>query len=209
MILTTVGDKPSFEAIEKALITQHGKLHFLESKAAPKAPGFVARGNPYEGKGKGKKGSQFQPIADPQDLFENYGEDDSVWDPENEEELVQADDNVTAFLAGSLEDATAENIELDVMEAFISSPEFELEDNDNIAFMAQACQAEVVAYFARSKAKGKGKPMGKHAHGYSPRPSGLSIEDRRKKLKAKRGASSVAKAAHLSATAISVRDAAV
>ena len=26
------------------------------------------------------------------------------------------------FLAGSLEDATAENIELDVMEAFISSP---------------------------------------------------------------------------------------
>ena len=236
MILTAVGDKPSFEAIEKALITQHGKLHFLESKAAPKAPGFVPRGSPYKGKGKGKKGS-FQPIAylaDPQDLFENYGEDDSVWDPENEEELVQADDNVTAFLAGSLEDATTENIELDVMEAFISSPEFDLEDNDNIAFMAQACQAEVVAYFARSKAKGKGKPMGKHAHGYSPRPSGLSIEDRRKKLKEVKsrstckvcgkkghwagdrecqgkatGASSVTKAAHLSATAISVRDAAV
>eukprot|EP00439_Symbiodinium_sp_Y106_P051418 s3762_g6.t2 len=124
MILTAVGDKPSFEAIEKALITQHGKLHFLESKPAPKAPGFVPRGNPYKGKGKGKKGS-FQPIAyltDPQDLFENYGEDDSVWDPENEEELVQAVDNVTAFLAGSLEDATAENIELDVMEAFISYP---------------------------------------------------------------------------------------
>ena len=40
MILTAVGDKPSsFAAIEKALITQHGKLHFLESKAAPKAPG--------------------------------------------------------------------------------------------------------------------------------------------------------------------------
>ena len=40
MILTAVSDKPSsFAAIEKALITQHGKLHFLESKAAPKAPG--------------------------------------------------------------------------------------------------------------------------------------------------------------------------
>ena len=47
-------------------------------------------------------------------------------------------------------------------------PEFDLEDKDNVAFMAQACQAEVVAYFARSNAKGKGKPMGKHAHGYKP-----------------------------------------
>ena len=53
MILTAVGDKPSFEAIEKALITQHGKLHFLESKAAPKAPGFVPRGSPYKGKEEG------------------------------------------------------------------------------------------------------------------------------------------------------------
>ncbi|CAE7686304.1 GIP [Symbiodinium sp. CCMP2592] len=153
MILTAVGDKPSFDAIEKAFITQRGNFsHFLESKAAPKSSGFVSRGNsykgsPYKGKGKGKKGS-FQPmayLADPQDLFEDYGEEESVWDPESEEELVQADDNVTAFLAGSLEDATAENIELDVMEA------------------------EVVAYFARLKAKGKGMPMGQHAHGYNPR----------------------------------------
>ena len=83
---------------------------------------------------------------------ENYGENDSVWDPENEKELVQAD--VPAFLAGSLEDATAENIEQDVMEAF-SSPEFDLEDNASIAFMAKACQAKVFAQFARSKVKRK------------------------------------------------------
>ena len=157
MIFTAVGDKPSFEAIEKALITQHGKLHFLESKNAPRTQGLVPKG---KGKGKGKKGSHFQPstayLADPEELFDTY-EKESVWDPDYEEELVQADDSVTAFLAGTLEDATAENIELDVMEAFLSSPEFDLEDKDNIAFMAP--------------------------HGYKPRPSGLSIEDRKNKLR--------------------------
>ena len=56
MILPAVGDKPSIEAIEKALITQHGKLHFLESKAAPKAPGFVARGKSLQGKRQRKEG---------------------------------------------------------------------------------------------------------------------------------------------------------
>ena len=115
MILTAVGDK-------QALITQHGKLHFLKSKGAPKTPGSAPKGNPYKGKGKGKKGSHFQQstayLADPEELFDTY-EEESVWDPEYEEELVQADDNVTAFLAGTREDATAENIELDVMEAFL------------------------------------------------------------------------------------------
>ena len=235
MILTAVGDKPSFEALAKALITQHGKLHFLESKGAPKTPGFVPRENPYKGKGKKNKDSHFQQstayLADPEEPFDTY-EEESVWDPEYEEELVQVDDQVTAFSAGTLEDATADNIELDVMEPFLRSPEFDLEDKDNIAFMAQDCQAEVVAYFARSKAKGKGKPMGKHAHGYKPRPRGLSIQDRKNKLREVKsrstcnvcgkkghwagdrecqgkptGQSSGTKAAHISA--ISVRDAAV
>ena len=60
MILTAVGDKPSFEAIEKALITQHGKLHFLESKAAPKAPGFVSREVPTREKAKERR-ARFSP----------------------------------------------------------------------------------------------------------------------------------------------------
>ena len=56
MILTAVGDKPSFEAIEKALITQHGKLHFLESKAASQGPRVCSQGKSLQGKRQRKEG---------------------------------------------------------------------------------------------------------------------------------------------------------
>ena len=49
--------------------------------------------------------------------------------------------------------------------------------------MFDVVQAETMAYMARSKANGKGKPLSKDAHGYRPRASGLTVEDRRAKLK--------------------------
>ena len=193
MVLTAVGETSSFDAIEKALITQHGKLHVLESRSSGKGASNYnrPRGMAYKGtksSGKGKANAQTHHgaayLAEPEDLFDSYDAGESFWDPEaEEEELVPDDQDSSAFMADSLGEATAEKIELDVVEAFLSTPDFSLDDDECIAFLASACQAEVCAFFARSKAKGKGKPMGKHAHGYRPKPSGLSIEDRKAKLK--------------------------
>ena len=193
MVLTAVGETSSFDAIEKALITQHGKLHVLESRSSGKGASNYnrPRGMAYKGtksSGKGKANAQTHHgaayLAEPEDLFDSYDAGESFSDPEaEEEELVPDDQDSSAFMADSLGEATAEKIELDVVEAFLSTPDFSLDDDECIAFLASACQAEVCAFFARSKAKGKGKPMGKHAHGYRPKPSGLSIEDRKAKLK--------------------------
>ena len=76
-----------------------------------------------------------------------------------------------------------ESVELDVLTAFLCSIDFDITDQEHCAYLSETAQTETMAFMARSKAKGKGKPMKGFAHGYRPIPSGLSLDDRRSKLR--------------------------
>ena len=86
-------------------------------------------------------------------------------------------------LVAQTADASLRDVELDVFTSFLCSEGFDENDRESLAFMADIVQSETVAFMARSKAKGKGKPVSaKGAHGYRPRATGLTVEDRRRKL---------------------------
>ena len=91
MVLTAVGQTPSFEAMEKALVTQHGKLHYRRNGPA------AYKGAKSSGKGKVRS----QPHL-PEDLFGSYDAGESFWDPEaDKKELVPDEHDYTAFVADS------------------------------------------------------------------------------------------------------------
>ena len=106
-------------------------------------------------------------------------EDDWVY-PGGEDDY--ADWGEEAELVAQTADASLRDVELDVLTAFLGTEGFNSEDREAVALLTEAAQAETMAFMARSKAKGKGKPTAKTAHSYRPRPSNLSVEDRRKKL---------------------------
>ena len=59
--------------------------------------------------------------------------------------------------------------------AFLTAEGWDPNNRESVALLTEAVQCETMAYMARSKAKGKGKPV-KGAHSYRPRPSTLSVE---------------------------------
>ena len=59
-------------------------------------------------------------------------------------------------------DASLRDVELDVLTAFLGTEGFNSEDREAVALLTEAAQAETMAFMARSKAKGKGKPTAKN-----------------------------------------------
>ena len=66
----------------------------------------------------------------------------------------------------------------------MSAEGFDDSVEENMTILADAVQCETTALFARGQAAGRGVRMerGHGPHGFKPRASSLSIEDRRKKL---------------------------
>ena len=202
MVLTSMGSSVATKDAESALIKMHSRIHTLERRA-PSDRG-KGRGHPYKGgkgKGKGKgygkgsqKGTSYTYLSAVEDLFETYqddaegtaymadeGEQDD-WVYHGDEGHVDEEHDDTDLVAQTA-DASLRDVELDVFTSFLCSEGFDENDRESLAFMADIVQSETVAFMARSKAKGKGKPVSaKGAHGYRPRATGLTVEDRRKKL---------------------------
>ena len=108
------------------------------------------------------------------------GEDFIEVDPDEGNDLSNenADDGDVACLAADIGEAEdVELVELDVVAAFLGSDTF-----DDIGdSQSHSSLNEATAYLGCVKGKGKGIPMRKGGtHGYRPRVSHLSIEDRRR-----------------------------
>ncbi|CAE7418365.1 GIP [Symbiodinium sp. CCMP2592] len=192
MVITAMAGSVKTEDCEKALIKMHSRIHLLEKKNP--SPFGKGKGKPYSGKGKkGKahKGAQYSYLSAVEELFdatEDDGEDYACTadayaadaDQENDWVYPGGDDSYADWgeetaLVAQTADASLRDVELDVLTAFLGTEGFNSEDRERL-------YAETMAFMARSKAKGKGKPTSKSAHSYRPRPSNLSVEDRRKKL---------------------------
>ncbi|CAE7762468.1 unnamed protein product, partial [Symbiodinium microadriaticum] len=105
------------------------------------------------------------------DLFETYqddaeegtaymadeGEQDD-WVYHGDEGPVDEEYDDTDLVAQTA-DASLRDVELDVFTSFLCSEGFDENDRESLAFMADIVQSETVAFMARSKAKGKGKPV--------------------------------------------------
>ena len=199
MVITAMAGSVKTEDCEKALIKMHSRIHLLEKKNP--SPFGKGKGKPYSGKGKkGKthKGAQYSYLSTVEELFDAtvddgedyaYTADAYTADVNHEDDWVYpggddsyADWGEEAELVAQTADASLRDVELDVLTAFLGTEGFNSEDRESVALLTEAAQAETMAFMARSKAKGKGKPTSKSAHSYRPRPSNLSVEDRRKKL---------------------------
>ena len=204
MGLTSMGGSPATKDAESALIRMHSHIHTLERRApVTKGDRGKGKGHPFKGgKGKGKgygkgsqKGTSYTYLSAVEDLFETYqddaedgtaymadeGEQDD-WVHHGDEGPVDEAYDDTELVAQTA-DASLRDVELDVFTSFLCSEGFDENDRESLAFLADVVQSETVAFMARSKAKGKGKPVNdKGAHGYRPRATGLTVEDRRRKL---------------------------
>ncbi|CAE7834664.1 unnamed protein product [Symbiodinium sp. CCMP2592] len=211
MVLTSMSGSTATKDAEASLIRMHNRIHTLERKqpsakgGTGKGKGFPRKGDRGKGKGYGKrsqKGTAYTYLSAVEDLFEypDADEDDDGtaylagqegqdgldgegqdWAYHGEELPVYDREEDTACVAQSA-DASLRDVELDVFTAFISAG-FDEEDKEALAFLADTVQCETVAFMARAKAKGKGKSvMQRSAHGYRPRSTGLTVEDRRRKL---------------------------
>ena len=200
MVLTALGGSTKTEDAEKALIKMHSRIHLLEKKNAQPSKGKGQSGKAVYGKGrKGKtfKGASYSYLSTTEELFEdpyadgsNDGaaypalDDEDDWSyPGYPEEDGEGDDpsGDGAELVACTADAPLKDVELDVFTAFMTTEGWDPNNRESVALLTEAVQCETMAYMARSKAKGKGKPV-KGAHSYRPRPSTLSVEDRRRKL---------------------------
>ncbi|CAE7728714.1 RE1 [Symbiodinium sp. CCMP2592] len=211
MVLTSMSGSTATKDAEASLIRMHNRIHTLERKqpsakgGTGKGKGFHRKGDRGKGKGYGKrsqKGTAYTYLSAVEDLFEypDAEEDDDGtaylagqedqdgqdgdghdWAYHGEELPVYDKEEDTACVAQSA-DASLRDVELDVFTAFIGAG-FDEEDKEALAFLADTVQCETVAFMARAKAKGKGKSvMQRSAHGYRPRSTGLTVEDRRRKL---------------------------
>ena len=199
MVITAMAGSVKTEECEKALIKMHSRIHLLEKKNP--SPFGKGKGKPDSGKGKkGKtrKGAPYSYLSTVEELFDTTVDDGEEYayttdayptDAKNEDDWVYpggeddyADWGEEAELVAQTADASLRDVELDVLTAFLGTEGFNSEDREAVALLTEAAQAETMAFMARSKAKGKGKPTAKTAHSYRPRPSNLSVEDRRKKL---------------------------
>eukprot|EP00971_Amphidinium_carterae_P352490 6492618-Amphidinium_carterae.1 len=204
MVMTSVNNKFQFDLIAEALVRQHPKLHLRERVVKP----MYSSGKNGKGKGKqqskskkgdGKSGAKHfssassstnhtafladEPLME-DDLYEEEGWEDYQEEDEGAglEAYVCNEEYVTHDGPDpSLEDETKENLEFDVMLAYIATSDFDVTDMRSVEELADVAQSEVLAYFARGKAKGKGVQMGTRP--LHRRPSNLTLEDRRKKLK--------------------------
>ena len=195
MVITAMAGSVEIENCEKALIKMHSRIHLLEKKNP--SPFGKGKGKPYSGKGKkGKahKGAQYSYLSTVEELFDTtvddgedyaYTADAYAADANHEDDWVYpggddsyADWGEEAELVAQTADASLRDVELDVLTAFLGTEGFNSEDRESVALLTEAAQAETMAFMA----KRKGKPTAKSAHSYRPRPSNLSVEDRRKKL---------------------------
>ncbi|CAE7798514.1 GIP, partial [Symbiodinium microadriaticum] len=155
MVMTSMGSSTATKDAENALIKMHSRIHTLERRAP--------------------------------DLFETYQDDAEegaayVADEEEHDDWVYHGDEGPVDeayddtnLVAQTADASLRDVELDVFTSFLCSAGFDENDRESLAFMADVVQSETVAFMARSKAKGKGKPVNAHgAHGYRPRATGLT-----------------------------------
>ena len=210
MVLTAMGSSTKLEDACSALVKMHSKIHTLEKKqggsyhsGSGKGKGYSAGKHAYgswnkgkgkvKGKGKSKTPSGASYLASVDEIFDDhdgfafasaedqeeyYGNDEDCEYSQDSEEWHH-DVDMIAYSA----EAPTRDVELDVFSAFLCAGDFDPDSSEHVAFMSDVVQAETMAYMARSKAKGKGKPLSKDAHGYRPRASGLTVEDRRAKLK--------------------------
>ena len=154
--------------------------------------GKHAYGSWSKGKGKGKgKGKSKTPygaayLASVDEIFDDHdglafasaGDQEEYYGNDEDYEYSQVSEewhHDVDMIAYSAE-APTKDVELDVFSAFLCAGDFDPDSSEHVAFMSDIVQAETMAYMARSKAKGKGKPLSKDAHGYRPRASGLTVE---------------------------------
>ena len=176
MVLTALGGSVKTEDAEKALIKMHSRIHLLEKRNAQPSKGKGESGKAFYGKGRKRKtfkGASYSYLSTTEELFEDpyadgstdgaaypaHGEDDWSY-PGYPEEDGEGD-------------APLKDVELDVFTAFMTTEGWDPNNRESVALLTEAVQCETMAYMARSKAK---------AHSYRPRPSTLSVEDRRRKL---------------------------
>ena len=193
MVLTALGGSVKTEDAEKALIKMHSRIHLLEKRNAQPSKGKGQSGKAFYGKGrKGKtfKGASYSYLGTKEELFEDLYADGSTdgaaypaLDGEDDWSYPDYPDfsGDGAELVACTADAPLKDVELDVFTAFMTTEGWGPDNRESVALLPEAVQCETMAYMARSKAKGKGKPV-KGAHSYRPRPSTLSVEDRRRKL---------------------------
>ena len=192
LVLTSVGNVLDFEKVCEALILQHSRIHIKERGGL--SDGDRPRERPFPGrtwgkKGKGKRRPYHAHFADaggdfhlPDEYPEEEEEENDDWDePETPvAHVAEADPDDDNHWEAEDE---KEQIELDVLFAFIANGE--MDDSEAEQTVADVAQSETLAYFARKGAKGKGlryKPGKGKGRTYKQHRSGLSLEDKRRKL---------------------------
>ena len=186
MVLTAMGSSAC-----SALVKMHSKIHTLEKKHGGSYHSGSGKGRGYSGgkhaygswsKGKSKTPYGASYLASVDEIFDDhdgfafasaddqeeyYGNDEDYEYSQDSEEWHH-DVDMIAYSA----EAPTKDVELDVFSAFLCAGDFDPDSSEHDAFMSDVVQAETMAYMARSKAKGKGKPLSKDAHGYRPRDGG-------------------------------------
>ena len=183
MIKTSCGNKSDFDLIADALLDHHVGIENRERRRArPEEArpykGYGSKSTTWRGKGFQKRVAH-QSVDD--DAYLEQGSDSDV------DFAFNAQDDVS--MEEESDEPTKDAVEMGVFTAFLANDEFQEADNDSISLLSDVAQTEVAAYYARTRAKGKGKSLPpqfpskpRNKFGKS-RPSGLSLEDRRKKLK--------------------------
>ena len=186
MVLTAMGSSTKLEDACSALVKMHSKIHTLEKKhggsyhsGSGEGKGYSGGKHAYgswnKGKGKGKgKGKSKTPygasyLASVDEIFDDH--DGLAFASAEDQEEYYANDEDYEYSQASEEwhhdvdmiaysaEAPARDVELDVFSALLCAGDFNPDSSEHVAFMSDIVQAETMAYMARSKAKGKGKPL--------------------------------------------------
>ena len=188
MILTSVGNQKVFEKVADAMLTQHPRLHEVETARPPtKQFGSMNRwpskGGQFERKKFVKK--KFVTKA----FMAHACSDESCCSEQEKEESSDGDEDFTSYFCqssgadGDFEDV-ADMISQDIVTAFFASAECPEDIEDGTAeICAQAVFDEQVAFFSRENARAAGVKVNRHVHPYRP-TSELSLDERKKRMEA-------------------------
>ena len=147
----------------------------LKKRNAQPGRGKGQSGKAFYGKGrKGKtfKGASYSYLGTKEELLKDpyaEGSTDSAAYPalDGEDDWSYPDypdfSGDGAELVACTADAQLKDVELDVFIAFMTTEGWDPNNRESVALLTKAVQCETMAYMARSKAKGKGKPV-KGAH---------------------------------------------
>ena len=186
LIKTSVQSRKDFEEIAQTLVKQHPKIHARERRRdedrtkSSKTP----QRKPY---GKGSYGSRPKSWGYKNKKFANIADEDDEEDSGTHEsnETESSGEGAVGYHADEDEE-TSETIQMEVLTAYMAQhTDWDADTGD----LADACvdqiQCELMSYFARGKAKGKGVQFKKRFNNKFKGTKGVpTLEDRREKLKA-------------------------